>query len=245
MRLASSIRKLHKWVFLFVGIQALLWTLSGFYMVAMDLDFIRGNPLVHNVQEPLPEFSTELFPTALLLRGREGVKSVKLRATGGVPYYIVHDHEGIHRHNAYTGAKQAPLDRSNAIALAEFYFAGDAPALSAELITEDPPSEIPARILPIWRINFDDAFATSLYIDPTTAALVTRRHNYWRAFDFFWMLHIMDYEERADVNNALLQSVAIVNLVGALSGTILLFFSFRWRSRRARRTHSESREVAV
>lgn len=239
MQLAPLARKLHKWIFLFVGIQALLWTLSGFYMVAMNLDFIRGNPLVHNVQEPLPEFTAELFPTAQLLRDREGIKSVKLRAIGGVPYYIVHDHEGIRRHDAYTGAQQPPLDRDRAITLAESYFAGDAPVISAELISDNPPGEIPARILPIWRINFEDAFATSLYIDPTTAALVTRRHDYWRIFDFFWMLHIMDYRERADVNSPLLQSVILINLVGTLSGVVLLFYSFHWPSRRRRSPYGE------
>ena len=245
MQLAPLVRKLHKWIFLFIGLQALLWVASGFYMVVMNLDFIHGDHLVKNLREPLPQFSQELFPTAQLMHGRTAVKAVELKAIHGKPFYVVRDSSGTHLHDAYSGNAIPPLEQSAAMALAEYYYAGDRPAASAQLLTDNPPSEIPARILPIWRIDFDDRFGTSFYIDPNTGALVTRRHDYWRAFDFFWMLHIMDYRERADVNNAMLQSVTLLNLIGALSGTILLCFSFRSRSRRARRRHSESTEVAA
>lgn len=40
------IRRTHKWLALIVGVQVLLWTLTGFYMVAVHIDIIHGDDLV-------------------------------------------------------------------------------------------------------------------------------------------------------------------------------------------------------
>ena len=82
---------------------------------------------------------------------------------------------------------------------------------------------------PLWRVDFDDRFNTSFYIDPYTGALATRRHQYWRIFDFFFMLHIMDYDERNDVNNLLLKLAQFTGVSFAITGLWLLFYSFNRR----------------
>ena len=46
-------RSLHKWLALFVGLQLLVWAVTGFYMVAIDLDFIHGDSLVRNLRTPV------------------------------------------------------------------------------------------------------------------------------------------------------------------------------------------------
>ncbi|WP_237066941.1 hypothetical protein [Microbulbifer guangxiensis] len=227
MKLARHLRKLHKWIFLVIGLQALLWTASGFYMVVMNLDFIHGDHLVKNLREPLPDFSQPLYPTAQIVEAGQAVKSVQLKVLQGRPYFLVRDSHGEYRRDAYSGALIDTVDARGAADLARHYYAGEGKVARVQLISSDPPTEIPARILPVWRVDFDDRFGTTLYIDPGTAALVTRRHDLWRAFDFFWMLHIMDYEERADVTNPLLRILIVASLMGALAGVALLPFSFR------------------
>ena len=91
------------------------------------------------------------------------------------------------------------------------------------------PSEIQGRKLPLWRIDFEDPGRTSFYVSPDDGALVTRRHDYWRIFDFVWMLHIMDYKDRADVNNTLLRAFAGLGLILSIAGIWLLWFSFKHR----------------
>jgi hypothetical protein len=157
---------------------------------------------------------------------------VKLKAIQRQPFYIVRDRQGEHLYDALTGSKAPPIDAPRASRLARHFYAGEGTVTSTRLIAENPPTEIPARILPVWRIDFDDRFGTSFYIDPDSGALITRRHDYWRAFDFFWMLHIMDYDERSDVTNPLLRILIIFGLAGVLSGAALLPFSFRLRKRR-------------
>jgi hypothetical protein len=65
---------------------------------------------------------------------------------------------------------------------------------------------------------------------PGSGELVTRRHRFWRWFDFLWMLHIMDYESRENVNNALLRVATGVGVTLALSGLWLVYFRFLRRA---------------
>ena len=71
-------------------------------------------------------------------------------------------------------------------------------------------------------------------IFPIDRELVSRRHELWRVFDFVWMLHIMDYGERENVNNWLLRGATWLMVVTVLSGAWLLFFAFP-RKRKAGR----------
>ena len=121
------------------------------------------------------------------------------------------------------------MDEEVARQIARYHFNGDAPIISASLISSDPPMEIQTRRLPLWRIDFDDRFSTSFYIDPYKGILATRRHQYWRIFDFMLMLHIMDYKERADAHNPLLITAQLTGLGFAATGLWLLFYSFNRR----------------
>ena len=93
------------------------------------------------------------------------------------------------------------------------------------------PSEIRGRKPPLWRADFDGWNQPTLYFSPTTGALVSRRHELWRVFDFVWMLHIMDYAGRENVNNWLLRGFALLAMLTALSGAWLLWFAFPRRRR--------------
>jgi hypothetical protein len=49
-------RKAHKWISLIIGVQALLWMISGVYMTVISLDIIHGDHLAHAHQQPLVAF---------------------------------------------------------------------------------------------------------------------------------------------------------------------------------------------
>ncbi len=72
----------------------------------------------------------------------------------------------------------------------------------------------------------------TLYLSPETGELVSRRHELWRIFDFVWMLHIMDYEERENVNNWVLRTFTWAAVAMALSGAWLLLYNLPRRKRR-------------
>jgi uncharacterized iron-regulated membrane protein len=236
MRPALLSRTLHKWLGLIVGIPLVLWMISGFYMVVVDLDFIHGDSLVRNLRVPLQEAAPGVSFSAVAQR-YEGVTDVSLRAlpTFPAPVYEVTTTSGKVLVDASTGLQLSPLPQDVVANLAQQYYAGDGKLAAIRLIESDAPMEIQSRALPLWRVDFDDWLETSLYVHPDTGVLATRRHRFWRWFDFLWMFHIMDFDTRTDMNNGLLRAATVAGLVTVLSGCWLLYFIFR-RTTPARRT---------
>jgi uncharacterized iron-regulated membrane protein len=240
MNAAKVSRLGHRWIALVVGLQLLIWALSGLYMVTLDLDFIHGDPLVRNVT-PAFELDTPRVPLARLAQATPGAaESLRLRALpDGQQVYEIGQGGHVTLFDAKTGARLSPLPKNRVADLARRYYAGTGRVASVTLLKReaDRPSEIQTRKLPLWRVDFDDRLETSLYIHPDSGALIVRRHRFWRWFDFLWSLHIMDYQERTDVNNWLLRGATLLGLTLAASGLWLAFFSFPFlQRRRARRT---------
>ena len=67
----------------------------------------------------------------------------------------------------------------------------------------------------------------TFYISTDSGELMSVRNTRWRIFDFVWMLHIMDYEERDDFNRSLLIIAASLALLFTLSGGYLVVKSFK------------------
>jgi uncharacterized iron-regulated membrane protein len=233
MKHALLARRLHKWLALIVGIQALLWVVSGFYMVVVDLDFIHGDPLVRNLTTP-PNVS-RLSPVGELATRYPDIQQIRIKGLPGfdTALYEITTSKGAVLVDGASGEPLSPLTRERIANLATAYYAGDGALEHLELLTANAPMEIQTRPLPLWRADFDDWLDTSLYIQPATGELVTRRHRFWRWFDFFWMLHIMDYEARENINNTLLRVATGIGVVLAASGVWLLVFTLRRRARTA------------
>ena len=232
MRWPAVARTTHKWLALFVAVQAVFWTLSGVYMTAVHIDIIHGDRLVKAVT-PQPLALAGLVEPAHLAHLAPGLKSARLETQLGQPVYVVDAEGGKALFDARTGAKLSPLTEAQARARAQALFAEAGKVVSAQLLTK-APLEIQTRPVPIWRVEFEGAWRPTFYISPYTGELVSRRHDLWRTFDFVWMFHIMDYDDREDVNNPLLRIFTWMALVTAASGGWLLVYSFR-RKRRVRK----------
>lgn len=235
MNAARLSRSGHKWLALIVGVQLVLWSVSGFYMVVMDLDFIHGDPLVRNLT-PALNVTQPVVPPDRLRSGRPQISAMHLRALpdDGAPVYEIVTTTGSELVDARSGKRISPLSRARVMDLARAYYAGEGAIERVDLLTSaaDKPTELQAEPLPLWRVDFDDWLETSLYLQPDTGRLVTRRHRFWRWFDFLWSLHIMDYQDRTDVNNWLLRIATALGLTTAVSGLWLTFFSFSFLQRR-------------
>ncbi len=232
LKSALIARNLHKWFGLVIGLQILIWLATGLYMVVVDIDFIHGDPLVRNMQETVAIPDTGLLNVARLRAQYPNAIQIGLRPVMGKTFYTVITADKRYLLDAKTGAIKSPLNEETTREIAKYHFAGEAPVIDVSLITSNPPMEIQTRRLPLWRVDFDDRFATSFYIDPYNGSLATRRHQYWRIFDFLWMLHIMDYDERSDAHSLLLIAAQIIGLTFAITGLWLLFYSFSGRRRK-------------
>lgn len=216
----------HKWIGLIVGVQVVLWTMGGVVMSWMPIEEVRSehkiaqsNPVVLN------SFPTMLSVGELGKLARVPIVQLSYDTLLGKPVArIMFETGGYEIRSALTGELITPISLELAQKIAETDYAPDFPVSEVIKMTEN---NIDYRgSLPVWRINFADGEATSIYVSPTQARIVARRSSNWRLFDFFWMLHIMDYEERHDFNNPLLIIFSISALAFAISGVFLLFFRF-------------------
>ena len=224
------VRRTHKWLALFVGIQVVLWTVTGFYMVTVHIDYIHGDHLVRAPDE-------SPFTPATLVKPRQVIASVpeatelRLQRFLGKPVWRAETSKMPVLVDAETGAKLPPLTQAQAEAAARSIYVGDPTIVSTKLLT-DAPLEMQTRKPPYWQVEFAGWNRPTFYISPTTGELISRRHALWRVFDFAWMLHIMDYNERSNVNNPLLRVATWSAVAMALSGAWLLFWSIRWRKKK-------------
>jgi|TARA_B110000879_G_scaffold11834_2_gene14890 uncharacterized iron-regulated membrane protein len=219
-------RKIHKWIALIVGIQLFLWALSGFYMVVVNIDIIHGDMLVKNVEQNINHTDQLHLPLEQIAILHPGSQHITLKSMVGQPVYQITG-ESILLLDAVTGRQLSPLDEKTAKQIAIYHYAGDSAVRRIELLESNPPTELQERSLPLWRVDFEDIWNSSFYIDPYTGEFTTRRHTLWRVFDFLWMLHIMDYDERADMNNTVLRIFSVMGAFLGLTGAWLLFYSFQ------------------
>ena len=239
MRLPLLARTAHKWLALVVGLQVVIWTLTGLYMTVVHIDVIHGDHFVRT-PDPRPISLEGLVEPATLPARFPGLRSLRLERWMDRPVYIVEASGGAALIDARTGERLSPVSEVTARAVARARFAGDAPIVKAELLRE-LPLEVQTRKPPLWRVEFAGWNKPTFYISPHTGELVTRRHELWRAFDFLWSLHIMDYVKRTDVNNPLLRAATVSAAVMAISGAWLLVYSFPRRRRRKAAAAARSR----
>ena len=167
------------------------------------------------------------------------VVQIDLRTLLDRPVYDLKGSSGSTLVDAESGAVISPLDEKTAVAIARADRDGTPAVGSVERIESDPPVEYRGQPLPAWRISFADPDATHVYVDAQTGLIRARRNSAWRRYDFFWMLHTMDYRGRDDFNHALLIAFAITGLVAVLSGWTLWGVRV-WRRFRRRSAMDES-----
>ncbi|WP_447726163.1 PepSY domain-containing protein [Sphingomonas koreensis] len=226
-------RRIHKWVGLILGLQFLLWALSGSVMALLDKDAVGGHGMHAAHIHPLPTDTAFVVPSRLAALGP--VSGLTLRDLAGRPVYELQTGKGIALVDA-TDGKRVAVDAKAALAVAAM--ANEAPV--RDVVRMDKPNlEAREHREPMWRVNFADAENNSAYVSAETGRFLVMRGDTWRTWDFFWMLHNMDYVSRSSFNHPLIIFVALGTLWLSGTGFYLLFKSFsradfRWLRRRKR-----------
>lgn len=224
------IRRTHKWLALIVGVQVLLWTLTGFYMVAVHIDIIHGDDLVRPpVVAPIDLAS--FVPPARIVQSAPDASEIRLQRFMDQPVWRAQTPGGPRLFDAGSGQPIPDLSEAQIRAAARRIYSGTGDIVAARLLPT-APLEMQARKPPYWQVEFDAWNRPTLYLSPQTGELISRRHALWRVFDFAWMLHIMDYDDRSDVNNPLLRVATWSALAMALAGAWLLLWSFPRRRKK-------------
>ena len=244
-------RKLHRYLGPIIGIQLLLWTVSGAFFSFNSIRSVRGEDRVRTprvvdlAQSTLP--SAWLTPEVRKVIGERPVVAAHARTMLDQPVLELEYHQG--EETAYvlvdlsSGQVLSPIDEKTARRIALSDYDGTASVDSSELVSSTTAhSEYRGKELPAWRIQLNDDRKTAIYVSANRGQVTARRNRQWRWFDWFWMLHTMDYQGRDNFNTLLLKTVSCFGIATVATGFLLWAQTSRlFRRRRRTRPRTAAR----
>lgn len=238
MSLAARFFRWHRWVGYLVALQVLAWVLGGLLFAWLPFQaWVKGGEAL---AKPTPQALPADWPQALagLPTARGALLSVQSVATSAGPALKLRYADGVHWLHAAGGELASP-DAAAIGAYARALYRGAAPLAGVERLTQAPRRLGIVRELgerkDAWVARFDDGLRTRLYFDTRSGEFLTLRNEAWVIYDFFWRLHVMDYEGGEDFNNTLLRAASIAAVALVLTGLTLMVLALRraWRRRAA------------
>lgn len=234
------IRRAHRFLGVFAGIQLLTWTLGGLYFAWSDLDEVHGD----YDRKPMTMLSANdsFVPVQTVLANlratapTDSLMSMNMVSILGKPHWQItchvgHGHDAEHQvrlADAVTGQLRAPLSEAEAVEVAKNGFAGDNKVIATQYLTSaNGHHEFRNGPFPAVAVTFDDDRHTTVYVSTEYGTVEKFRNKLWRRFDFLWMLHTMDYSTRDHITNWILRIASVIGLLTILSGFLLFFTSMR------------------
>lgn len=216
-------RKLHKYLGWLLLLQLLCWFGSGLVMSLLPISEVRGEHLRKALT--IPDWTQAISPASLAQQHPQ--HQLKLSQQGSTPVYqFSTDQEQLY-YSALTAEALPPLTQAQVKDLVQLQYQGKTEIKQIERL-QQAPFEVRHLTAPLWQVQFADEEASSFYLEEYTGKVLSVRTTDWRIFDFVWMLHIMDYEDREDFNHPLLIVFSATALFFTLTGALLL----PWRRKR-------------
>jgi hypothetical protein len=217
---ALKIRKTHRYLGLFLGIQFLFWTVSGLYFSWTDLDEIHGDHFKNLDYQP-KSYENLISPSEV--SSLKNVSTIELKDIAGIPHYWINKAQ---LYNAIDGSAKDSITEKEALYIAENYMKSGLEVTSITQINEaDKHHEYRGRLLPAYVVSYKTDENLKAYISTKDGKFQTVRHRNWRWFDFLWMTHTMDYDGRDNFNTIVLRAFSLLGLVTVLSGFLLWYTS--------------------
>lgn len=224
------LQRVHKWLSLLIGIQLLLWLVSGLMFSLLDSDEVRG----HNKYREATIVSIDTGE-ALLNHSEIMAKYIDADVTEVMLHYLLE--RPVYRLvladrvlllDAISGL---PVEITSTLAklIVIQSYMGASALVQAPYKVMAPTMEARRHHGAVWRVDIANKNNTTWYVSGQDGQILERRNDSWRLFDFFWMLHIMDYQQRENFNNALVIFSAMTGVWLALSGLLLLFSRISWK----------------
>ena len=237
------LRKCHRYLGIFIGVQFVFWTAGGLYFSWINIDEIRGDHLranrVHQIRLDRPLVPPHLPANQLIASGvAASIDKIRIVDVLGSPHYEMgfRSYDGkdeLALADALTGELRQPVTEAEAVLIATEALREEHPVKSVAYIVKDNVGghhEYREKPLPAWAVSFENTDGLTVYLSAQTGQIGAVRTDNWRIFDFLWMLHTMDFQERDNINNYILRAFSVLGIVTLLSGFLLFFASSKfWR----------------
>lgn len=227
-------RKIHRYFGVIIGIQLLFWTLGGIFFTWSNMDQIHGDKN-RKSQELISDLADWQNPTAIFeeiskTNQIDSLVSFQTINFLNEPFYQIryfsNGKQNISLVNVKTGIVREALSKEEAVQLANKVFTPKSEIEKIEYLVEgmvNKHHEYRNQPLPAYAIKFSHNSGTMVYVSTEYGQVLKLRDSNWRIFDFFWMMHTMDYQSRDHIGNTLLRIFSVLGLITILTGFILYF----------------------
>lgn len=215
---------LHKWLSLIVGLQLLIWIVTGLAFNLIDEQFLDANQ--YRIAAKAQSFNSPLAPTAKLLQQyqAEGIIELKLTSVLSRAVYALTTTQ---QNRWFWADSLEPLSLSDAEiqAIAKESYSGSGVIGSAQILTHETPFDASG---PVAMLTAADEVGTRIYIDTVSGAVLAHQNRQSDLKDLLFMLHFMDYapDNGIGFNHLLVQLVSIAALLLGLTGIYILGHKF-------------------
>jgi hypothetical protein len=240
--------KVHKWLALLMAIQILFWFASGLFFAWFPIERVRSeHAMAAAAPAPVPLDEAAAGLARLRAAGLAEAATIEIRRVDGRPAALVGG-QGARPilYELATARRLSPIPLTLAARIAEADHVG---VLRAARVTRIAANDSEYRgALPAWRVDFEDGEGRAIYVAADTGAVTARRSTLWRAYDFLWGLHIMDWGGHANFNSWLLVIATGLGLIVIVTGIIMMPSRLgltAWLRRRKARRLSGSRTRAA
>jgi PepSY-associated TM region len=249
MRLAAATFRLHRWLAWLVGVQVLIWICGGLAFSWLPFkSWVKSGDSLRPPQLQMPaDWAAKATPALRAAAAAAEVAAITAVTTSqGAAWRISLRGQPEPVLALADGAAWSAPDPSTVRRFAQSLYKGPGGLTRVTRLSTVPRrlqmvDEVAGR-RELWRVSFDDALGTRLYIDAGSGEFVAMRNEAWVWYDFFWRLHIMDYGGGEDFNSPLLRVAALLSMLLALAGAVLAALALRRRLRRWRRPHQPAAE---
>ena len=215
---------LHKWLSLIVGLQLLIWIVTGLAFNLIDEQFLDANQ--YRIAAKAQSFNSPLAPTAKLLQQyqAEGIIELKLTSVLSRAVYALTTTQ---QNRWFWADSLQPLSLHDAeiLAIAKQSYSGPGELSAPQILTHETPFDASG---PVAMLTASDEVGTRIYIDTASGLILAHQNRQSDLKDLLFMLHFMDYapDNGIGFNHVLVQLVSIAALLFGLSGIYILGHKF-------------------
>ena len=229
-----NIRKTHRYLGVFIGIQFLFWTLGGLYFSWNNMNDVHGETLLKQEKKYFKSVDFSKIQKGVTTLNSEvkidSVHSINIIEAFEKPLaqfkYFEGHHLKIQLIDAETGNLRPPFSGQECLELVERQLNEPIPIVAAEFLQKHSTGshhEYRKKPLPAYAFTLDHSTKTTIYVSTELGQITSVRNNNWRRFDFLWMLHTMDYSTRDHITNWMLRIFSILGILTIFSGFYLFY----------------------
>ena len=211
----SIVRNVHKYLSFSISLQLLLWTVSGIYFAFNKIEMVRGEQYILT-----QSYAVDLSQINLNIPEAE---NVRLSKRFNEEIIIITKDIG----KEYLDIKGNSLNKLSTDEALKIV--GNKTTLKPlnveEIKMEKNGSEYRGRSLPLYKVTSKNKVneKINVYLNVFSGEILAIRSTQWRIWDLMWGFHIIDWQERDNINNFLLKIFSILALISSLTGLLLFF----------------------